>query len=74
MVDALQSGYRGIQSGFSSALENVGRVQRGVERGDDGELLAGIIGLSQDRIQVRASAMVVKLAEQLMDETLRAIA
>lgn len=66
MVDSIiLNGLRGVQMGQASAAENADRASKAFLPEGDGDLVTPLVGLATDKVQVEASAKVIKVGEDL---------
>ncbi len=61
-------GLAGIQQGLESAARNAEKASTALTEAGDGDLVTPLVGLTLDENQVKASATIVKVAEEL-DQT-----
>ena len=68
--DILKAGLQGIQTGISRAAENAERVVRSFSPESEESPVEPLIALKQDENQVKASAKVIKVADELTKSVL----
>ena len=74
MSEIVKIGLEGVMNGMSLALRDSQRVINGSSTGDFESVVAASVDLKLDEHQVRASAKVIKVGAQLMDDALDIIA
>ena len=62
----LSAGLQGVQAGFGRTNQAAGQITRFGENLETGDLATPIIDLKISEIQVKASASVIKIGDQLL--------
>ncbi len=65
MSAIIKAGLQGVLSGIASAAQHAEEVSQAFTPESDKEPTAALIGLSQDTLQVKASAKVIKVGEEI---------
>lgn len=61
----INTGLKGMQSGLESAAKHAEQVTRAFRPDSEEDQVEGLVGLKTDRVQVQASAKVVKTGDEL---------
>jgi hypothetical protein len=71
MADSIAAlGLRGMQLGFENAVRHVNELQQSFLPEGNGDFVSPLIGLSQDKLLVQASAKVIRVSQDLNDAVL----
>ena len=62
----LNTGVKGVQTGLASANDAAGRIARFGTTEQDGDLATPIVDLKRSELQVKASAAVIKTADEVV--------
>lgn len=62
----LATGVQGVQTGMANASEAAGKIARFGTTEQDGDLATPIVELKSSELQVKASAAVIKTADEMM--------
>ncbi|HET8711036.1 MAG TPA: hypothetical protein VFM32_06660 [Spongiibacteraceae bacterium] len=62
----LSTGVKGVQTGLASANDAAGRIARFGTTEQDGDLATPIVDLKRSELQVKASAAVIKTADEVV--------
>jgi len=62
----LSSGVQGLQAGLSRANQAAGQIARSGTTEENGDLATPIVDLKSSELQVKASAAVIKTADDLL--------
>lgn len=62
----LATGVQGVQTGFAQANDAAGRIARFGTTEQNGDLATPIVDLKRSELQVKASAAVIKTADEMM--------
>lgn len=62
----LSSGVQGIQAGLNRANQAAGQIARSGTTDENGDLATPIVNLKASELQVKASAAVIKTADELL--------
>ena len=75
MIEKLyRVGLEGMQTGLSSAARNATKISNSFKNDSPSDLVDGVVGLALDEVQVRASARVVRVADELSKSVLDILA
>lgn len=75
MVDSiLANGLRGVKIGLESAARNAESLSTAFQENGSGDPLTPAIGLTLDRMQIKASLSVIKTAEEIEKSVLDILA
>lgn len=62
----LATGIQGVQTGMANANEAAGKIARLGTTEQDGDFVTPIVELKQSELQVKASAAVIKSADEML--------
>ena len=62
----LATGVQGVQTGMASANEAAGKIARFGTTEQDGDLATPLVDLKRSELQVKASAAVIKTADEMV--------
>jgi hypothetical protein len=62
----LATGVQGVQTGIASANEAAGKIARFGTTEQDGDIVTPMIDLKRSELQVKASAAVIKSADEMI--------
>lgn len=74
MSDVIKIGLEGVIRGITSAADHAQKITSAAQQGDFDQVVANSVELQNDKHQVQASAKVIKIGGELLDETLKIIA